>query len=108
VVYLQLHVPGVFSMGHMTPSSRMTPTCMGGVHTNLAVSPSFKIKKLILTLGSHRFFTMWPWTYHVWTMNSRMFKFLTDGANCKGMFGSQSPNEMVNGLKSPKQWICRE
>ena len=61
-------------MGHMTPTSRMTPTCMGGVYTKFTISPSFKIKKLILTLGSHKFFMVWPRTYLGW-MNSRMFKF---------------------------------
>ena len=59
MIYLQLHVLGVFSMGHMTPTSRMTPTCMSGVYTNFTISPSFKIKELILPLGSHRFFTVW-------------------------------------------------
>ena len=47
---------------------------MGDVYTNLAVSPSLKIKKLILMLGSHRFFMVWPKTYHGWVMNSRMFE----------------------------------
>jgi len=51
-------------MGYMTPTSRLTPTRMGGVYTNLTISLSFKIKKLILMLGSHRYFTVWPWTYH--------------------------------------------
>jgi len=32
----------------MTPTSRMTPTCMSGVYTNFTISPSFKIKELIL------------------------------------------------------------
>ena len=44
-------------MGHMTPTSRLTPT---GVSANFIVPPSFKIEKLMLTLGSHRFFTVWP------------------------------------------------
>ena len=58
MIYLQLHVSGVFSMGHMTPTSRMTLACMDGVNTNFVVSPSLKIKELILVLGSHRFFTV--------------------------------------------------
>jgi len=86
----------------MTPTSRMTPTCMSGVYTNFTVSPSFKIKELILTLGSYRFFMVWPWTCHDWT-SSRMFKFPTDGVNFMGWICSPKPKWMVNGPNSPKQ-----
>ena len=59
-------------MRHIAPTSGLTPIGISCVHTNFTVSPSFKIKKMISTLGSNIFFTVWPWTHHDWT-SSRMF-----------------------------------
>ena len=52
MVYLQLHVRGILFIRHVTPTSRMTPTSVGGMYPNFTVPPLFKIKKLVLTLGT--------------------------------------------------------
>ena len=91
MVDLQPHVLGVLSMRHVTPTSRLTSTGVSGVYANFMISPSFKIEKLILMLGSYKFFTVWPRTYHGWWMNMRIFKFPIDDANCKGTIWIQSP-----------------
>ena len=39
MVYLQLEIPSFLPTRHMTPSSRMIPTSMSRMHTNLTISP---------------------------------------------------------------------
>ena len=59
MINLQLHGSGVFLMRDMTPTSRMASTSMGGMHTSLLVPSALKIEEMILTLGPHRFLSIW-------------------------------------------------
>ena len=84
MINLQLHGFGILLMRKVALASRLAPASMCGIHTNLPVPSSFKIKKMILTLGPHRFLQIRTWTYHSRTSNSlKHKKFPTDGANCK-------------------------
>ena len=73
-INFQLHGSSVFFMRDMTPTSRMTPIGMGGMHTNLLVPSLLKIEEMILTLGPHGFLSVRTWTYHNWTLNSLQHK----------------------------------
>jgi len=53
MINLQLHVPSIFLMRGVTPSSRLTSTSMGGMHTSFLDPSSFKMKKMIWTLRPH-------------------------------------------------------
>ena len=55
VIDLQLYGFGIFLMRKVTPTLRLVPASMGGMHTNLPVSSAFKINEIILTLGPNRF-----------------------------------------------------
>ena len=46
-------------MRDMTPTSRVAPTSMGGMHTNFSVPFLLKIEEMILTLGPHGFLAIW-------------------------------------------------
>ena len=60
MVNLQLQAPGVLLVGDVTPSSRLAPASMHGVHTNFTVPPSLKVEELILTLGTDRLLLVLP------------------------------------------------
>ena len=59
MINLQLHGSSVFLMRDMTPTSRVAPTSMGGVHTNFSVPSLLKIEEKILTLGPYGFHLVW-------------------------------------------------
>ena len=58
VVNLQLHASSILFVREVTPTSRLTPTSMHGMHTNLPIPFSLKIEELILTLGTNRLLTI--------------------------------------------------
>ena len=70
MINLQLHGFSILLMRKVAPALRLTPASIGGMHTNLSVPFSLKINKMILTLGLHRFLSIWTWTYHSWTLNA--------------------------------------
>ena len=91
-INLQLHGSSAFLMRDVTPTSRVAPTSMGGMHTNLVIPSSLKIHKMILTLGPRRFLSIQTWTYHNWTLKSLQHQnFPTDGTNCKDAIWVLSP-----------------
>ena len=57
-INLQLHGSSVFLMRDMTPTLRVAPTSMSGMHTNLLVLSLLKIEEMILTLGPYGFLTV--------------------------------------------------
>ena len=59
MINLQLRGSSVFRMRDMTPTSRVAPTSMGGMHTNFLALSLLKIEKMILTLGPHGFRLVW-------------------------------------------------
>ena len=54
-INLQLYGSNVSLMKDMTPTSRMAPTSMGGIHTNSSVPSLLKIEEMIFTLGPDGF-----------------------------------------------------
>jgi len=66
MINLQLKGFGILLMRKVAPISGLTPTSMGGMHTNLPIPSALKINKMILMLGPYRFLQIWTWTYHGW------------------------------------------
>ena len=87
----------------MTPTLRETPTGMGCVNTNLTISPTLKVHKMILTLGPHRLI----WIHYNY-INSNVLNIPTDDANCKNTNGPKAQEQPIDGPKSPIQWILLE
>ena len=73
-VNLQLQAFGILLMGDVTPPSRLAPTGIRGVHTNLTVFSLLKVEESILTLGADRLLPVLPWSCHGWTPNSLKLK----------------------------------
>ena len=74
MINLQLHVLSIFLVTGVTPSSRLTSTSMGGMHTTFPILSSFKMKEMILMSRAHRFPLVWTWTYHNWPLYSLSHK----------------------------------
>ena len=45
------------------------------LHATLLISPPFKIKEIILSLGPRRFLLMGSWSYHSWPLHSLAHEF---------------------------------
>jgi len=54
-INFQLHGSSVFLVRDMTPTLRVAPTSMGGMHTDFSVPSLLKIEEMILTWGPHGF-----------------------------------------------------
>ena len=59
MINFQLHGFGILLIRKVTPTSRLAPASIGGMHTNLQVPSAFKINKMILTLRPNRFLQIW-------------------------------------------------
>ena len=73
----------------MALASRLAPTSMGGMHTNLPVPSTLKINKMILSLGPHRCKDIIWLDVKITTAP----EIPTDGANCKDIIWFPSPND---------------
>ena len=60
MVNLQLQAPGVLLMEDVTPSLKLAPASMCGMHTNLTVPSPLKVEERILTLGTDRLLLVLP------------------------------------------------
>ena len=59
-VNFQLHGSSILFMREVTSTSRLAPTSMRSMHTNLPVPPSLKVEELILTLGTNKLLPVLP------------------------------------------------
>ena len=108
MINLQLHVLGIFLMREVAPTPRLAPIIKGSMHTPFSVPSSLKVDKTIFTLVRHRFYLMWTWTYHSWTLDSLQHHNSPQTAPIvRTRF--ESLDQIVDGLgpKSPIHWICR-
>ena len=64
MINLQLQGSGILLMRKVAPIFGLALASMGGMHTNLSVPSSLKVDKMVFTLGSHRLYMVWTWTYH--------------------------------------------
>ena len=60
MVNLQVQALGVLLVGDVTPSSRLAPASMHGVHTNFTIPLSLMVEELILMLGTNRLLLVLP------------------------------------------------
>ena len=58
MVDLPLHGSVVLLMRDVTSNSKVTSTSMCGVHATFSISLAFKVKEIILSLGTHGFLLM--------------------------------------------------
>ena len=59
MINFQLQGPSILLVRKVAPISRLAPASVGGMHTNLPVTSSLKIDKMVLTLGPHRLCQVW-------------------------------------------------
>ena len=58
MVNLPLHGSVIMLLRDVTSNSRVTSTSIGGVYATFLISPAFKVKEVILSLGTHGFLLM--------------------------------------------------
>ena len=58
MINLSLHSSVVLFLKDVSSNSKVTSTSMCGVHATFSISPAFKVKEIILSLGTHGFLLM--------------------------------------------------
>ena len=101
VVNLQLHVFILLLLGGMTPCPRVALARVCSMHATLLISPTLKVKEVVLSLGPRRPLLLRSQSYHALPLYSLLHKFFPQTALIVGSrfrFLAQD----VNGSKPNK------
>ena len=59
MVNLHLHASSILFMRDVTPTSRLALASLSSMYTNFTIYHAFKVKEMILALGTNKFFLVW-------------------------------------------------